>query len=336
MAIITNSHTTFGSNRRREDFSDVIAMITPEETPVLSSLDTVKVSGTKHEWSTDALATPVTSNAQLEGDQYSYSAVTATSRVGNYCQISRKTFAISKTQEVVDKAGMASEVGYQRAKFGAELKTDIEASILSNNASVAGNTTTARQSAGLRAWIATNDSLGTAGSPASGGYNSGTGVVDAATNGTQRAFTKTLLDDNLELTYKAGGSPNAMHCSPYVKRVFSTLMSDSNVAAPRFATKGEAVTIVGAADVYRSDFGLIDVVPNRQMARVGATLARNAFLLDPSKVKIGWLRKIQEDKDVASNADAHAKVILGEWTLVVSNEAAHGCIADLYGMTSST
>lgn len=334
MAIVSNTHTTYADKLKREDFSDVIAMISPEETPVLSSLDTVSVSSTKHEWSTDSLATPSTSNAQLEGDAYSYAAVTATARVGNFCQISRKSYIISKTQEVIDKAGMKSEVGRQRAKVGAELKTDIEATILSNNASVAGNATTARQSAGLRAWLATNDDLGATG--ASGGYNSGTGVVDAATNGTQRAFTKTLLDNNIEATYKAGGSPKALHVSPYVKREFSKIMSDSNVAAPRFNTKGDAVTIVGSADVYRSDFGLIDVVPNRQMARVGATLARNAFLIDDSKVKIGWLRKINEDKDVAPNADALARVILGEWTLVVANEAASGVIADLFGMTAST
>jgi hypothetical protein len=336
MTLLSGGFTTFLDKRKREDFSDIVSMITPEETPVLSSLDDVAVKGTKHEWSLDALATPVITNAQLEGDVYTWTATVATSRVGNYTQISRKTFAVTKTQEAIDKAGMKSEVGAQRAKTGAELKTDIEAAILSNNASVAGAAGTARQSAGLRAWIATNDSLPPGGSPASGGYNSGTGVVDAATTGDLRAFTKTLLDDNLELVYKAGGSPTALHCSPYVKRVFSTLMSDANVAAPRFNTKGDAVTIVGAADVYRSDFGLIDVVPNRQMARVGATISRNAFLLDPSKVKIGWLRRIAEDKDIAPNADAVAKAMNGEWTLVCTNEKAHGCIADVFGMTAAT
>lgn len=309
-------------------------MITPDETPVLSSLDTVSVNSTKHEWSLDSLATPSASNAQVQGDQYSYTAVTATSRVGNYTQISRKAFIVTRTQEAIDKAGVKSEIGAQRAKAAAELKTDIEAAILSNNASVAGNTTTAPKSAGLRAWLATNDDMGVGG--ASGGFNAGTGVVDAATNGTQRAFSKTLLDNNIEATYKAGGSPKALYVSPYVKRVFSTIMSDANVAQPRFQTKGDAVTIVGAADVYRSDFGLIDVVPDRQMARVGAAAARNAFLLDDSKVKIGWLRKIGEDPNVAPNADAIAKVLIGEWTLVVTNEAASGVIADLYGMTAST
>lgn len=329
-----NTYTTYDDKLKREDFSDIISMISPEEVPFFSMLDSVKAESTKHEWSTDSLATPA-ANAAIEGDAYSYSAITATSRVGNYLQISKKEYIITETQEAINKAGVKSEVGRQRAKKGVELKTDIEVEMLSNNASVAGNSTTARKSGGFRAWLSSNDDMGTGG--ASGGYNSGTGVVDAATNGTQRAFTKTLLDNTIETTYKAGGNPKVLMVSPYVKRVFSTFMSDSNVAAFRAAQSGEKQgTIYGAADAYVSDFGVIDVVPNRQLARIGATHARNAFLIDQDKVKIGWLRKIQEDKDVAKTSDALPRVLKCEWTLVVTNQAAHGVVADLFGMTAST
>jgi hypothetical protein len=335
MTLVANAWTSFDSARNRETFADLISMITPEETPFYSLIRKEKIEGTHPEWSTDTLATPVTTNAQLEGDTYSFVAVSATSRVGNYAQISDKRFAISETQEVVSKAGPKSELGRERAKKGVELKTDIEATMLSNNASVAGNTTTARKSAGLRAWIATNDSMGATGS--SGGFNSGTGVVDAATNGTQRTFTKTLLDDVIELTYKAGGNPTILMLSPYAKRVFSTFMSDSNVAAFRTPLTGKSQgTIVGAADAYLSDFGLIDVVPNRQMARVGAASARNAFLITPDKVAKGFLRDIQEDKEVAKTGDALPRVLKCEWSLVMKNEAAHGVVADIFGMTAST
>jgi hypothetical protein len=307
MTLVANAWTTFDSARNRETFSDLISMITPEETPLFSLIRKEKAEGTHPEWSVDTLATPVTTNAQLEGDVYDFDAISATSRVGNYCQISDKRFAISETQEVVSKAGPKSELGRERAKKGVELKTDIEAAMLSKNASVAGATGTARQSGGLRAWIATNDSMGAGGS--SGGFNSGTGVVDTATNGTQRTFTKTLLDDTIELTYKAGGNPTVLMLSPYAKRVFSTFMSD---------------------------FGLIDVVPNRQMARVGADLARNAYLITPDKLAKGFLRDIQEDKEVAKTGDALPRVLKCEWALIVKNEAAHGVIADLFGMTAST
>jgi hypothetical protein len=145
------------------------------------------------------------------------------------------------------------------------------------------------------------------------------------------------LDDTIETTYKAGGNPTILMLSPYLKRVFSTFMSDSNVAAFRTPLTGKSQgTIVGAADCYLSDFGLIDVVPNRQMARVGATSARNAYLITPDKVAKGFLRDIQEDKEVAKTGDALPRVLKTEWTLVVKNEAAHGVIADLFGMTAAT
>lgn len=261
--------------------------------------------------------------------------MTATSRVGNFTQIFFKQFIISETQEAVDHAGRASERAYQKAKHGQELKTDIEATLLSNQASVAGDSSTPPKLGGFRAWLASNDDMGSGGS--SGGYNSSTGVVDAATNGSQRAFTKTILDNTLENTYKAGGNPTVLMVSPYVKRVFSTFMSDTNVSAFRTPLSGkEQGTIVGAADAYLSDFGMISVVPNRQMARVGASIARNAFAIDTAKIKKSWLRRIKEDKDVAKTGDGLPCVLKAELTLKVTNQAAHGVAADLYGMTAST
>lgn len=232
------------------------------------------------------------------------------------------------------KAGKTSDVSYERAKKGRELKIDMEVMMLSNQASQAGSDAIARRSAGLRAWIATNDSMGSGG--ASGGYNSGTGAVDAATNGTQRTFTKTILDGLIEGTYNAGGNPDLLMVSPYVKRVFSTFMSDANVAPQRMTTSAtKQATIVGAADSYLSDYGLIDVVPNRQMIR-SPSLARNAFLLETDKIKKGWLAKIQEVDDIAKVSDGIPKVMLAEMTLMVTNEAALGVAADLFGTTASS
>ena len=334
MTLVASAFTTFDSKRNRETFSDLISMISPDETPFYSLIRKESVEGTHPEWSTDTLATPVTTNKVVEGDTYAFAAVTATSRIGNYCQISTKQFAITETQEVVSKAGMKSDVGRQRAKKGIELRTDMEAAMLSNNPSIAGATVTARQSAGLRAWLSTNDDLGATGS--SGGYNTGTGVVDAATPGTQRAFTKTLLDNTIEATYKAGGNPTILMLSPYAKRVFSTFMSDSNVAAFRTPLTGKSQgTIVGAADCYLSDFGTIDVVPNRQMIRASG-LSLNAYLITPDKVAKGFLRDIQEDKEVAKTGDALPRVLKAEWSLIMKNEAAHGVIADIFGSTASS
>ncbi len=147
MALVTNAFTSYsgdsGSKRNREVFSDLISMITPEETPFYSLIRKESVDGTHPEWSTDTLATPVITNKSFEGDTYAFTAITPTVRVGNYCQISMKQFAITETQEVVSKAGPKSELGRERAKKGTDLRCDMEVSMLSNNASIAGAQATA-------------------------------------------------------------------------------------------------------------------------------------------------------------------------------------------------
>ena len=307
-----------------------------EETPFVSLIGKESVAGIKPEWQTDVLASPNASNNVPEGNSYVYDTISPTTRVGNYCQISEKAFAITRTQEKVAKAGRKSEVARILAKRGVELRIDQEVILLSNQASSAGtgNGATNRTAGGFRAWIATNDSLGSGGS--SGGFNSSTNVVDAATNGTQRAFSKTLLDNTIRDTFVAGGNPRVIMTSPYNKTVFSGFMADSAVAPQRYETpKKDQTTIVAAADVYLSDFGTLTVVPNRQMARAGAAYCRNVFIIDATMVSQGVLRPIEQHTP-AETADAEQRVLNTEYTLVVKNEAAHGCIADTYGFTSAS
>lgn len=334
MAQSANTYDSYDSNRNREEFANAIHMITPEETPLMSLLGREKVESRHPEWSTDTLATPVTSNQQLEGDEYNYSQITPTTRIGNYTEIARKSYIISRTQEKSLKAGPKSELGRERRKKGVELKKDMEASLLANKASVAGAAATARVAGGFAAWLTSNDSRGSGGSD--GGFNSTTSVVDAATNGTQRAFSKAILDAVILSSYNNGGSPTTLMVSPYVKTVFSTLMQSANTPTIYNTVKGsEQATIYAAADTYRSDFGVIDVVPNRVMAAVGATLARNALLIDPDMAAVGIFDDIMEDRP-AKTGDAEKRVLLCEFSLIMKNQAAHGIAADLYGMTSTT
>jgi hypothetical protein len=335
MAQLANTFETYDAVGNREELADTIYQQTPEETPFLSLIGRKSIKSVHPEWQIDTLASPDTANNQPEGNDWSYDAVTPTSRVGNYAQISDKTVIVSRTQDVTDKAGRKSELAYQVAKKGSELKIDMEVILLSNQASLAGsgNGATNRKLGGFRAWLATNDDLGATGS--SGGFNSSTSVVDAATNGTQRAFTKAIMDSVILSAYNAGGSPSAIMLSPYVKTVFSRFLDDADVIPLRKdAGKGQA-TLVAAADAYLSDFGLMTVVPNRQMARAGATVARNAFFIDPKMVNVGIFDDIQLHKP-AKTGDAEKRVLNVEYTLVVKNEAAHGCAADLYGLSASS
>ncbi len=333
MAIVANTHLTYSDARKRETFSDIISMLSPEETPLRSMLRKQTITGIHPEWSNDALSDPNASNAVPEGDEYTYGAVTPTTKLGTYAQISRKDWIISETDEAVDKAGQKSELARQKLKKGKELKKDQEIILLSNQASFAGNSTTPRLLGGLQTWFKSNDNRGAGG--ADGGFNTGTGLTVAATNGTQRAFTKAIMDDVQQKVYGSGGSGNILMVSPYVKTVFSSFMSDPSVAPQRMSTSrtGQAA-LIGAADSYQGDFMLYDVVPNRVMGKSAST-ARCAFVLDPDMMALGVLRDIREDTP-ARTGDATKKVLITEYTLIVENEAAIGVAADLFGLTAST
>jgi hypothetical protein len=331
MAQVTGTFSTYDAVGNREDLENAIYRITPEETPFITMIGTTKVTAVRHDWQTDVLATPA-QNAQIEGDDYTYQTRSPTKRVANFTQISWKPIIVSETQDAVEKAGRDSELGYQLAKASVELKKDIEFSCLSNVGSAAGDDSTARVSAGFPAWLTTNASRGTGG--ANGGFSANTGLVAAATDGSQRAFSKTLLDDVIEMVYKSGGDPKTIMLSPYNKRQFSTLIANANVAQWRYEADARRRTIIAAADVYLSDFGTLEVVPNRVMS-TAAAVARNIFVIDPSKVTRGVLRPMKQDVP-AKTGDAFKRVIKTEWTLVVRNEAAHGVIADVFGLSASS
>lgn len=330
MAIVTNTFQSTSAVGNREELSDVVSRITPEDTPIYSLIPKTKCVSTHPEWETDDLAAPA-ENAQLEGDDYTFDETTPPERVGNYTQIFRKTGIISETQDVVDEAGNIQKVKYQKLKKGVELRKDVEYSIVTANASVAGTT---RKSGSLSSWIETNVSRGSGGS--NGGFSSGTGLTVAPTNGTQRAFTKTITDSVAQQGYTTGANFTHLVVSPYVKQVFVTFMSDSNVASFRYATSGGSNnTIVANADVYEGPYGKLLVHPNRVMAGA-AGLARNAFFIDTMYMEWQWLRKIKEDKSVAKTGDAKKFVLIGEGTLKVKNEKGLGVAADLYGLTASS
>jgi uncharacterized protein DUF5309 len=331
LAIIANTFRTTSAVGNREELSDVVSRITPEDTPIYSLIEKGKCVSTHPEWETDDLAAPG-ENIIPEGDEYDFSAITPPTRMGDYTQILRKDWIISNTQEVVDEAGRVQKRKYQKLKKGVEIRKDVEFAIVDTNASVAGAT---RELGSLPTWITTNVSRG--GSGTNGGFSSGTGLTVAPGAGTQRAFTKVILDAVMQSGYTSGANFKHVVVSPYVKSVFVTFMSDANVASFRYAVSkgGERNTIIATADYYEGPFGTVMIHPNRVMA-TSATQARNAFFIDPEMISFLWLRKIQEDKNLAKTGDADKGVIIGEGTLKVHNEKGLGVAADLFGLTAST
>ena len=317
MPIVAGTYTRFTATGVREDLSNVISNISPEETPFVSNVGKERAKNTFYEWQTDALAAASNANAVVEGDEAAFSTPTPTVRFGNYTQISRKTLIVSGTLEVVDKAGRKSEEAYQLAKYGAELKRDMEAMSLANQPAVAGNTTTPRRSAGVGVFLTSNVNRGAGG--ASGSLTNGVPAT-AATDGTQRAFTETILKDVLQKVWVSGGSLKMLMVGPFNKTVASGF---AGIADIRYNAKGDKPsTIIGAADVYVSDFGNVTIVPNRFQRE------RDAFVLDPEYAKIVYLRPMQKI-NLAKTGDADKSMLIAEWGIKVNNEAAHGIAADL-------
>ena len=317
MTIVTNTFTTFDAKGIREDLSNVITNIAPEETPYMSNIGRESVSNSLFEWQTDTLASAA-ANKQLEGDDVSsFDAVVATVRLQNYAQISRKTIVLSATEEVVNKAGRRSELAYQIAKRGSELKRDQEFSLLNGAVAAAGNTTTARGTASLGAFIKTNVDMQTNGANPS--YT--TLPNSARTDGNVRTFTETILKNVIQQVWAAGGTPKILMTGPINKQRVSGF---SGIASARYNLNGgdRPATIIGAADIYVSDFGQVQVVPNRFQRE------RDAWVIDPEYAKMTTLRPYQQ-VELAKTGDAEKRMLIVEWGHKVLSENAHGLAADL-------
>jgi len=309
---IYNAYDAIG---QREDLTDVIYNISPTETPFMSSIGKTKATAVYHEWQTDSLAAATTNNAAVEGADASDATLSPTVRLGNYTQILQKTIKVSGTLDTVNKAGRKSEKAYQLAKASQEIKRDLETILLSNQGRDAGSTnSSARKMGSLLSWIKTNSSAQT-----NGGDPTTIGV-STRTDGNTRTFTEALLKEVVAEVFTSGGTPSVLMVGAAGKQKVSSF---SGIGATRFNVTGaKPSTIIGAADIYVSDFGNMSVVPNRFMR------TRDALILDPEYAAIAYLRPFMTN-ELAKAGDADKTQILVECTLEVKNEAAHGIVADL-------
>lgn len=302
----------------REDLTDVIYDISPTDTPIMSSIGKTKATSVTHEWQTDSLAAATTANALVEGASASEGTITPTTRLANLTQIVGKTVMVSGTLLASDLAGRKSEMAYQLAKASAEIKRDIETIITANQGQTAGSSgSSARKMGSLLSYIKTNTSKN---GTSLTGVDPTTLGVSTRTDGSTRAFTETILKDVIAKVFSSGGTPSALFVSPAQKQVVSGF---TGLAAQRYQvpTNGQA-TILAGADLYQSDFGVLQIVPNRFMR------TRDALVLDPEYAALAYLRPFQTN-DIAKVGDADKKQILAELTLEVRNEAAHGGAFDL-------
>jgi hypothetical protein len=303
-----------------EDVENIIYNISPMDTVMFNTAKKKKASAVRHDWQVDTLASAVNTNAVIEGADATYGSVPPTTVLSNYCQISRKVVAVSGTQRKVDTAGRADEYSYQIAKRGRELKRDMERALTQNQASSAGGAGTARSLGSLESWLATNKtSAGTGTAQTTAGFGSGVvaAPVDSTVAGT---FTKAQLDHVIQACWNQGGDPKVIMVGPHNRTLISgfsgisTLQTDANASGN--------VTLMGAIDFYKSNFGTLKVMANRFQRD------RTAFVLDMEYFALGTLRDMQT-APLAKTGDSDRAMLLCEYTLVVKNQAASGKITDL-------
>ena len=297
----------------REDLTDVIYNISPTETPFMSNIGRTKCTATTHEWQTDSLATAAV-NQQLEGEDYDSAGLEAsvvTVRPTNYTTISAKTLIISGTLEATLKAGRKSEIAYQVAKKGKEIKRDIEVTLSRQQAPVAQTGTTSRKTRALESWIDTNTSE-------TGSTHASTYVI---TDGTQRDLTEALAKAAIQAAWTSGGDPEMMLCGPVNMQNISSLFSGIATMYREQSGVGPG-TIIGAADVYVSDFGELKVVPSR------FSRDRTISIVQKDMWAIAYLRPFKV-WELSKTGDSEKRLLLSEYTLESRNEASSAKVADL-------
>jgi hypothetical protein len=301
----------------REDLADVVYMIDPDETPAVTMAMKSGATQVLTEWNVQELN--VAANVpQPEGFTALMSPAKIPVRMNNVCQILARTVAVSETLRVVDNVG-GDEYNRQLGLRGKEVKRDLELAI---TGATVKSIADPRVLAGLQTWI-TNGSTG-----AGGVMPLGDGTT-AHTAGTGQDLTLDMVENAMQGAWQAGGNPRSAIMSGSIKRWFSNMAQGGTgnpIVAQNIAsvTDREAVTINGAVDVFRTDFGPIQLTPDRFMA------AHVLILIDPDFLELAPLPGREFiDEEYAKTGDNTQGGIVWEGTLRPTAPKAHGAVFDL-------
>ena len=317
----------------REDLTDVLSILAPEETPILSSAQKSGASSTFVEWSVDKLADPSTAGVSEGADVTAFTDKFASrARLGNYVQKFRRDFMVSDLQEAVDSVGPA-KVAQAEAKAIRELKRDIEATISSNNAKAAENGAgTPYTLQGLGKWLAT----GATGDIAADSDIPSDFAAVAGNNHTDGNFTETSFNDQISSIFRQTGNVDNL-----------VLVADTNLRRDisdfarigvgndvrDFNFNGEGTSIKLSVELYQSDHGIVSIVNANPSAFSAAGIARTTtgdagYLINPEYVGIHELIPMGSTR-LPNLGGGERGFVDCALTLGVYHPQAHGKITDL-------
>jgi len=316
----------------REDLTDVLSILAPEETPILSSLNKQKANATFVEWTVDSLSDPVTAGIREGADVGTFTDKFAgRARLGNYVQKFRRDFQVSDLQEAVDSVGPA-KIAQAEAKSIRELKRDIEATLASaNDRAVEDGSTTAYALRGLGDWL---DSAGPSDVPA--GFRTPAASIYTAAEAGTTEFGEEALNDIITSIFEQTGSTNDLMlvADTGLRRVIADFArtsgsSDNSVRNVNFDGGSGQITL--RVDMYESDHGMVSIVngnPSCMPNFGGNTSNSSGYLINPEYAGIHELIPVGSTRlpNLGGGERGYVDCAL---TLGVYHPQAHGLIQDV-------
>jgi hypothetical protein len=316
----------------REDLTDVLSILAPEETPILSSLNKQKANATFVEWTVDSLADPLTAGIREGADVGTFTDKFAgRARLGNYVQKFRRDFQVSDLQEAVDSVGPA-KIAQAEAKSIRELKRDIEATLASaNDRAVEDGSSTAYALRGLGDWL---DSAGPSDVPA--GFRTPAASIYTAAEAAAVEFGESALNDIITSIFEQTGSTNDLMliADTGLRRVIADFArtsgsSDNSVRNVNFDGGSGQITL--RVDMYESDHGMVSIVngnPSCMPNFGGSTANSSGYLINPEYAGIHELIALGSTRlpNLGGGERGYVDCAL---TLGVYHPQAHGLIQDV-------
>ena len=309
----------------REDLTDVLTILAPEETPVLSSAAKSKASATYVEWTVDSLAAPTTTGVAEGADVTSFTdKFSNRARLGNYIQKFRRDYMVSDLQNAVDSVGPA-KIAQAEAKSVREIKRDIEATLCSNNdRSIEDGAGTPYGLRGLGDWI---DSAGPADVPAS--YRTPAGSIQSS--GT--TFTETVFNNLITSIFRVTGMSNGLTlvADTSLRRVisdFARTSGSSDYTVRKVSYDGGEASIKLSVELYESDHGIVSIVNMNPDCAPDTTNKDTGYLVNPEYYGIAELIPTGSTRlpNLGGGERGYVDCAL---TLIVKHPGAHGKITAL-------
>jgi hypothetical protein len=319
----------------REDLLDVLTILAPEETPILSSAQKQKANSTFVEWTVDSLAAPSTAGVSEGADVTTFTDKFASrARLGNFVQKFRRDYLVSDLQEAVDSVGPA-KVAQAEAKAIRELKRDIEATISSNNDRAAEDGAgQAYKLRGLHSWI------GGTQSDIPSAFQTDTAAVLTNTEAGSDPLNETRFNAIITEIFKKTGNVSNLtlfadtglrrHISDFAR--FATAEGAGSDSLRKVNLANGETSIKLGVDLYQSDHGIVSIVnanPDCTTAAItGEDENNSGLLLNPEYYGISELIPMGSTR-LPNLGGGERGFVDCALTLLMMHPQAHGRIGDI-------